>query len=58
MLRRLFERLVNWYRMKRTFGNSRRFTGYRASSTAERLICSGSLQRGCHTGSPLARDCK
>lgn len=58
MFKRGLGRLMCWYRKNNNYGRSRKISDYRATSTAEKLICSGALQSTRLTGAPLARNYK
>jgi hypothetical protein len=58
MFRRLMTRFNCWRRSNYNYRSARRISEYRATSTAEKLFNSGSLQSSKFTGNPLARDCK
>ena len=58
MLKRLIERYFLWYRGRNCWQRTRKYSDYRATTTAQKLICSGALQNQRLAGSPLARGVK
>ena len=58
MFKQGIKRLITWFRKNDGFSRSRKISDYRATSMAQKLICSGSLQSTRLTGAPLARGCK